>query len=213
MKLKLVSDFRDYYDHWFDREGQEFRRITTEGPTRYQMFDLLRKAGFSTPPLFKLGKDLDKCIHFTKDLNVVVYLKPIGHRGEDKIFLSLDEAIEAHPGKWASLFVGERARSFRWLYIGFYEIILEYKSDDFYRSNVGDVSIEILNVHKVKARIGFTKSLPPLCAVDGTNDEGLYKAFDLNIAPGIEGSGVENVISAEDLANSLKEYISQIYSD
>jgi hypothetical protein len=210
MKLKLVSDFMDYYDHWFDREGQEFRRVTTEGPTRYEMFQTLRDAGYATPPLFLLGPALYEHVHFTKDnFKVVVYLEERSHCGEDKILLSLEDAIEAHPGKWASLYLGDDCPvSMRFLYVGFYEIALDYSSDDEFRSNVGNVQIYIYDIRKVKSRFNYV--LPPLCAVDGVQHKGFFKAFDLNIAPGIKGTGVEDTVKAEDLVQSLKDYMSEI---
>ena len=48
-KLKLLTNYRDYYDHAFDREGTEFRRMNNEGMDRQLMLDFLHGRGFHIP--------------------------------------------------------------------------------------------------------------------------------------------------------------------
>ena len=49
MKLKLVSDFHDFYDMWFDRDGDTvLERVTTSGLSRGPMLNFLNTHGVKT---------------------------------------------------------------------------------------------------------------------------------------------------------------------
>ena len=49
MKLKLISDFTDYWDYMMDSEGEIFRRVTTDGLNRHELLEYLQKLEFTVP--------------------------------------------------------------------------------------------------------------------------------------------------------------------
>ena len=116
MQLQLKTDFHDYYDHWFDREGQIFERMSHSGMSRREMFGFLEQIGLKTPPhgtpeqIFNTLSEQDKeaeDLAQTHDINffhVVVYLDETAHRGEGKILVPLTEAMQKYPNAFCSLY-------------------------------------------------------------------------------------------------------------
>lgn len=215
MTLKLVSDFRDYYDHWFDREGFELRRVTTEGPSRSEMFTAFKAARIHTPR-HGLVKDMPADTKW-----MVVYLDESLHRGEGKILIPAAEAREKHPDTFCTEYLSfpknEPVMSYKEKYFGssWRELVvgnnyyfLHYRNCDDWRSNVGDdVIIELQDTHVGKRP---KKDLPyPMYAIDYTFDDqrGDFAAIDLNIAPGIGGSPVEEVLPGEQVVAALKDWM------
>lgn len=215
MSLKLVSDFQDYYDHLFDLEGFELRRVTTDGLSRSEMFRVFDGNRIHTPH-HGIVKDMP-----VETKWMVVYTDESLHRGEGKILLPAAEAREKYPNTFCSEYLNfpnnEPAMSYKdkyfgssWreLVIGNNYFFLHYINCDDWRSNVGDdVRIE-LNAEHIGKRP--KKDLHyPLYAIDYVFDsrESDFVAVDLNIAPGIGGSPVEDVMPGERIVATLKDWI------
>jgi hypothetical protein len=203
-RVYLRSDFPDYYDHHFEaRLGMPgeicFRRFTTDGEPRDGMWRTLERMGFAVPiwgTLFDLRSKLSD-----RDM-VVVHFNPHAHRGEGKQLLSFGSAKATYQGTTlAQRFVGTGGKSRRWLKIGSECWELRYTSND-WRSNVGDVTVEV-----VGERVAFCDD-PALIAVDLVEGDGdaLY-AVDLNIAPGMRGTGLEDVLKPARVAALIKESV------
>lgn len=43
--MKLISDFRDYYDHWFNNNDPVFERLMISGPRKEGQFGLIECCG------------------------------------------------------------------------------------------------------------------------------------------------------------------------
>lgn len=215
MTLKLVSDFRDYYDHWFDREGFELRRITTDGPSRPDMFNLFEMARIHTPR-HGLVKDMP-----TDTKWAVVYLNETSHRGEGKELMLADDARRLYPDKFYSEYLNFPnneptlsyknqyfGSSWRELFIGDRSYFLHYINCDDWRSNVGDdIRIEC-ETDRVGKR-GKKDLHYPLYAIDYVWDpqKSDFAAVDLNIAPGIGGTPIEDVLPGQQIVYELKNWI------
>lgn len=74
IKLKLKSDFRDFYDHAFSLDGEEFCRMTSMGPTRQEMFQVFSQRNINTP-IHGQVEDLEAEY-------LVVYIDNMSHCGE-----------------------------------------------------------------------------------------------------------------------------------
>lgn len=193
ISLKLKSDFRDYYDFWFDHDGAEFRRMTTDGPSRRGMFAMFDEAELDTP--------YHGCVEDSLDRNVVVYLDETAHRGDGKVLLSIDDARRDYNDYYCSGYIKSNSRSERRLVIGTRAFILEYKSDDEWRSNCGDVGISVKSTtdrDKLPYDFAF-----PMYAIDFVNG----KAIDFNIAPGVGGTGIEHVMRGPEVVQSIKQWV------
>jgi len=215
MKIKLKSDFIDYYDHWFDREGQIFERMSRSGMSRREMFDFFGKIGLETPPhgtpkqVFNTLSDYEKEMESLAQkstmnlVDVVVYLDEFAHRGEGKILIPLMKAIKEYPDTLCSRYfptlpIG--ASSLRYLQIGDKIFWLRYTSND-WRSNCGDVNIEVL----AQEKDGFHPRIDlPLFAVDFILGPNCFFAIDFNTAPGVKETGVEDILSAKEAVAAIK---------
>lgn len=204
-RVYLRSDFHDYYDHHFEaRLGNPgevcFRRFTTDGPTREQMFPLLHRLGFAVPPWGSIAT-LKHII--PRDSRVVVYDDPTAHRGDGKRLMVLEEAVETCDGRvLACMFKGDGHDSVRTLKIGNRAWQMTYNSTDDWRSNVGDVSISF----PVESRP--FNDVAPLVAVDEVSCENGYSwAVDYNVAPGMTGTGMEKLLKPAAVAELIKAMV------
>lgn len=101
--MLLISDFRDYYDHWFDNSGPTFERLMVAGPIKSQ-------AGYKVIPNATPE-------YFNPNDLLVVYLDETLHAGEGKVLLPQPLALEQHPDKLCSLYIASNSLSTRYLWI------------------------------------------------------------------------------------------------
>lgn len=210
-KVKLKSDFNDYYDHWFDvyNVGLTFERMSTGGMSRRGMLEYMQSIGIRVP-IFGITQEILYSQNKQPSV-VVVYMDEFSHRGEGKVRLTLAEAASEYPDKlvieYIPSYTDMGSKSLRYLQVGDKRFWLEYSSTNDWRSNCGDVSIRILS----REPDGYHKKIGlPLFAIDFVEDvKGILYAVDFNIAPGIKGTGVENILSAMVVAESIKLVISE----
>lgn len=187
LKVKLNSDFTDYYDQWFDRDGYRFGRLSTQGANRENLLKAMMVMGFAVPTFGKLFNIKEKLLK-QKVEKVVVYLDENAHRGEGKVLMPLDEALEVYPTHLSSEYIppsGSNSNSYRYLQVGSKHCWLKYSSQD-WRSNCGNVDIKIL-----KAGEGYHEKIKkPLFAIDFVQGDKPY-AIDYNSAPCVKGTGIE----------------------
>ena len=217
LKLQLKTDFHDYYDHWFDREGQIFERMSHSGMSRREMFDFFEQIGLKTPPYGTPKGILESLSDFEKKMenlvqgdnfnliDVVVYLDETAHRGEGKVLMPLMKAIQDYPNTFCSRYyptLQTGSSSLRYLQIGDKVFWLRYTSDD-WRSNYGNVNITVLSQEKD----GFHSKINlPLFAIDFILGPNFIWAIDFNIAPGIKGTGIENILPAKEAVAAIKRW-------
>lgn len=213
MNLKLVSDFSELYDSFFDSTGFEHRRITTDGPNRVQMFRLFTSIGLDTPLYGYLSQFKD---FVDKNSQVVIYDDVKSHFGEDKRISTLNNLLEVAKIRknwnvFCSLFIDTetdiyKSKSTRVLVIGKRAFSYEYISYNDWRSNCGDG--DIINPKEIDIPI-YRKDIPyPMFAIDFVEN----KAIDFNIAPGINGTGVGKLISCSEIILSLKSWYREYFN-
>jgi hypothetical protein len=210
MKIKLISDFIDYYDHWFDNEGIYLERMSRNNLSRSEMFKLFNEQRIECPKHGQI-KDLINVMSLQK--KVVIYLDDYEHRGNGKKLMFLRDARHLYPNFYASEFIESNVTSYRELWLGNLHFVLKYSSDDIWRSNVGNVKIDIEVEHIIysyKRKFKF-----PIYAIDYVinpftdNKSYKYLAIDLNTSPMIKGTGLENIIMAKEMADSIKDYVNK----
>lgn len=215
-KVRLISDFRDFYDHWFDGASAEltFERMSTGGMPRREMLEYLQALGLRVPAFGRMADVYEKMRQRYEFLNldgfverfgmVVVHLDETAHRGEGKIRLPLRDAIEQYPDHLVVEHIPATpsglGASWRYLQVGDKRFWLEYFSRDDWRSNCGDVQIQVLS----REEDGYHPRIKaPLFAVDFVWGDTIY-AIDYNIAPGVAGTGVESILPAREAADAIK---------
>lgn len=208
--IGLKSDFRDYYDHWFAGSWQKpdvvFERYIRSKTSRREDFEKLKSMGLRVPVYGTVtevwewvrgdfrGLDENK---LSKVFSVVVYTDEHAHAGEGKLLLSFEEALEKYPSAFASEYIPATAAgvgiTLRYLRVGLRQFWLRYSSYSDWRSNCGDVKIELLCEEKIADVAGPA----PLYAVDFIKTEGKLVALDYNTSPGLRGTGVEALMGPE----------------
>ena len=213
MKLRLQSDFVDYYDHHFDLEGVPFKRFAKTSRTRENDLLLLRDAGFCVPWFGKVKQYSLLCN--APNVWVVVYDDLCAHCGEGKRLVRSTELAKEEPDKFCSFYVpAEQTYHVRLLAVGDWKAVLRYASDHVWMSNRGEVQVELLQYGEFcdprLERIQHWLS-EPLVAVDGRySDAGELMAFDLNTAPGLKGSGIEDVLKPNEVVEQIKRFFERI---
>ncbi len=206
-KVRLISNFYDYYDHEFDVYNAEltFERKSTGGMARREMLEYLQSLGFVVPVF---GKPTEIHDRLPAGWQVVVHLDETSHRGEDKIKLPLREAAEQYHNHLAVEYIPSLpdglGQTWRHLQIGDKVFWLEYTSQNDWRSNCGDVEIRLFSHMKD----GYHPWIDyPLFAIDFILIQDTAYAIDFNIAPGVRGTGVENILPAAVAAEAIKKVV------
>lgn len=212
-KVRLRSDYWDYYDHWFDViAGITFERFSHSGMSRREIFEFLGSIGVRVPFYGKPQEVFEQLDKFSKEypqlIDVVVYLDERAHRGEGKVKVLLPEALETYPNHLVSQYIpalpSGAGLSWRYLQVGDKVFWLRYCSRDDWRSNCGDVKVEVLS----RERDGYHPRIAyPLFAVDFVPAGKTLYAIDFNVAPQVKGTGVESILGAEEAANAIKRAV------
>ncbi len=224
MKIKLKSDFIDFYDHWFSGYGDYdivFERYSNKGPSRPEMFELFKKYEPELKlPIYGKCKDvIEEILSVFKDNDklknqiltsypIVIYHDLYSHKGENKELILMFEALEKYPEHFSSEYIPSsttrRGTSIRYLRIGRKQFLLKYQSKNDWRSNCGDNEIKFLEggdaIKSQKHDFG------PLFAIDMIPYKNELYAIDLNISPQIKGTGIEDHLSGKEAYNLIYDF-------
>lgn len=222
MKIGLDSDFRDFYDHWFDLPPHNYvlKRIARpkKGISKRNQFELLEQAGFTTP-LHGLVRDV-----WAKTRNdyLVVYDDEFAHCGKGKILAHRTKAAMQASDKYCSVFIPTtpeptlEAESSRLLAIGNRLFWLKYRSNDWMSNHaeIVDISVtgETLNRDAFSVEGGHDFDFLnryPLFAIDFVQSlhSGRLLAVDFNSAPGLKGTGMEDFVSPAKVVELISEFV------
>lgn len=202
MKVVLRSDYNDFYDHWFDillspdEPHIIFERFSGRGFNRPEQFLYLTSQGVPVPRYGSPAELLGDCPC------IVVYDDIEAHRGSGKRLVTSVADIGQATFASEYLWPGPKAISHRLLAIGCERYHLVYQSDDDWRSNVGDVTIEpgVYPLPDLK-----TPNFP-LYAIDFILATRGPVAIDFNTAPGLRWTGLE-MLRAKDVAEAIKQWL------
>lgn len=247
--IYINSDFVENYDIFLhDTNGEiVFNRMSEGGMSRRNILDFLDrnyKRSFTPMEVIPHGvvKDLydkynpNKNDNF-KNINVIsdfkffiIYTDEKKHRGDGKIIVSIEEAMDIYPEHYASLYLNDRTNycstSSRKLFIGDLCLEMDYISmNDIWRSNCGNVSIILKESYKNDIQVKDT----PIFAIDYINvldknycENRVIRKFviDYNCSPGIpetvfiKGHTCEyyfnDIYSPEDIATKIEKRMKNI---
>ena len=213
----IRSDFRDYYDPAAPPRPTDpalvLERFADGGPSRRFQHRLLVDYGFAVP-------DFGDAASVTRRGagTLVLYDDERAHRGEGKRLVTAATLTGPDLGRYAARYfppASGQATSTRLLAVGSWLCVLRYESDDGWRSNVGDVTVtfreagpltsETLQRYAPDARpLGA-----PLWAVDLVDAEPGPLAVDLNLAPRLAGTGVEQLATATEVVAELGRWMTE----
>jgi hypothetical protein len=213
--MKLISDFRDFYDFAFDRDSADifYRNAGDRSMSKMEQFRLLLTLGFQLP--FVGTPDLLANIIGPFDL-VVVYTDDCAHCGEGKIFTELEIAIKDYSHQLCSQWINttgefDRSQSYRLLQVGDRAWLLRYEGTGGWMSNhCEDTQIYIEGEIEALPNPGY-----PLFAIDFVNKvnspvpetlEDLKQLFaiDFNSAPGMRWTGMNEILQPSEVLELIR---------
>jgi hypothetical protein len=190
----------DYYDLWFEHRtlnqtAPVWNRNTRDFPSRREGFITMQEHGIPCVP-----NGLVKNMIVDDATFVVVYTDETMHQGLAKELLSAREAKNDHYDKWCSVFIrnSKGTISHRRLSIGCRTFLIEYQSNDSWRSNHQTNSIRVVDelTQQESERNLMHKHASPILAIDYVYDDKVWLATDFNLAPGMRGTGIEDVVNS-----------------
>jgi len=205
MKLLLKTDFIDYYDHHFDilinKEPHHVFKRMSRAAHRKDAFEYLKSLGENVVTHGTVTALYDR---FGPTKDFVVYTDPYAHAGTGKEKMGAKDALSQYPNSFASVFIPHKF-TIRRLQLGHLLTKLQYSSSHPWKSNVGDVSID--TVHSVFENMLYNKEFP-LLAIDyvGNYTVGWF-AIDLNTAPMLKWSPVENDLTADEVVTEIRDWM------
>lgn len=204
--MKLVSDFRDYYDAAFDGIGKEFRRIAVgSGPTRRQQHDILEAAGYKVPlrGTFAEMNYLPRLVVYKDESAHCTDGKQVWEESGWDLMWEQPPSDEDYSVQFVGKFNEKSATSWRYLQIGRHQFWIEYTSNESWMSNYGDGDIQIIGVDLNAGYHPLSGIDSPLYAIDFVIADDMY-AVDLNIAPGLKGTGVNKYLTPKEVVEALE---------
>ena len=192
-KLKLISDYCDYYDDLCsDDSVLVYKRNLSETLTRGSALNLLRSKGIATIEV----KSVSEFNRF--DGNLVVYKDINGHHGNGKEVMSVDYAKQIYPTSLASKYIySEPNIAVKILQVGKRRFKLVYKNEPFSLVNGTLESIEELQSE-------YSYGLPyPIFSIDYICDNNKMLATDFNQVENLHLLNVEHILDAETVVNEI----------
>ena len=221
-EVAIRSDFLDYYDHAFAyRYGKDNPFLWDRfadgdfGLCRSLAFEHMEKLGFN---VVKHGLVKDLCAELLEGkitdnlIDLIVYIDSVAHRGEGKVKMPVHEALRKYPDRLASQHIpsvpGPGSMSYRYLCIGRRGYLLRYSNPDDWRSNYGpNVTVEVLGCLGDLSPEKLIACRYPMFAVDLIPCGKKLMAVDFNTAPGLKGTGIENICKPSKVYELVREAI------
>lgn len=213
MKVRLISDFIDWYDHAFDGSVGEFiyRRMSKAASGKGKDWQLCWLSDSFRVPFHG-------CVgHMTtiyKDFQqFVVYTDVLAHCGEGKVLLPLCEAANLYPhdtfcSEYIPSLANGKSFSYRLLFAARKRFWIKYTSSNDWRSNCGDCKWELLEENESLIMDNYLPNKMPDCgvlaAIDFVLCDGKLWAIDFNTAPGLVP--IKGIVSAEEIVAPIREW-------
>lgn len=200
-----MSNVWQGYDYCFARDADMvFMRmffsesqIDASAPRR-EMFARMEAAGIATVPN---GTVVDLLRREDPGHGLVVYVDERAHRGGGKVRMSCDEALNAFPNAWASVFVPPAGQSLRHFQFGARSFSMPAWSVDDWRCQRGEAYTYCVPGSRWNL---FPTVVPyPYFAVDFI--PGTDLATDFDFLPGMTDDGLETWMTPRQMHSSLCE--------
>jgi hypothetical protein len=209
MEVKLKTDYLDYYDHWFDLKGFEFdrRSLPPAGYSKSEQFNILKQMGYLIPHFGLVEPDSTIDHEY-----VVIYEDEFLHAGNGKKLITCNEANK-HKGLLYSEFIYTTAnplkesRSEKIIWIGDIAFKLKISCHGDWKTNAQGVEKDI----EVTDFWFTNNNFAALYAIDFAieYETNLRYAIDLNMAPGLRGTGIKDFLTGKEVVNLIKDWLSK----
>lgn len=232
--MKIISDFRDYYDDMVVDSGREFKRHTNGGPSKKEAFVLFHTLKLKVPIHGKvhilydaLLKSMNKTDaefrsdEHASDYKVIMYQNPTVHDQSKLVLTPILDALST-PDVYAAQHIpsdGGKATTYEWYKVGQREYWVEHTSDDDFRSGVGDTKMRIIGGRGTSDKFGLPnlalifKSAPLIRVAFVpfrlTNGRPGMTAVDLDTAPKLAGTPLAEDLSPQECIEEISSTLSK----
>lgn len=212
VSIKLHTDFTDFYDSHFDQDGELFERLLSKEPSRKDMYKILAKHKLIPAVTGKVKKFRKK---LPWDAPVIVYTDISRHDGGEKMMMSFKEAFKGYENYEMATYIVNKDTvgiTYRYIRVGDAIFFLKLQGETW---NIND-GFKVVESERVAEEDALAMkpfdtpmySIDFVPAVDGSGKEWMF-AVDLNFAPKLEGSGIEELVSGEEVVALIKKWYSE----
>lgn len=186
--MRIISDFKDYYDEYFNENASMTYERVRKGLGRGRELKILKALGIKTIEV-KAVSEFD-----ISNSHLVVYTNPLKHDYQGKKIVEYGEAQIMYDNHLASKFIEEaNGITFKYLQIGTRRFRVYMKNDVPLELKRGRV-IEIQEIQSVGYR-QFKSN--PIFSIDYINIGGEMVAIDFNEVQNLGELGLEEVMDAK----------------
>lgn len=192
--MKIISDFRDYYDEYFNENASVVYERVRKGMGRGKELKVLQSLGIPTIEI-KAVSEFD-----IRNSHLVVYLNPLKHDYQGKRIVEYGEAQLMYENNLASRFVEEaNGITFKYLQIGTRRFRVYMKNEEPLELKKGKV-IEIQEIQSA-GKQKFSGS--PIFSIDYINIGGEMVAIDFNEVQHLGELGMESVLNKKEVTEEI----------
>lgn len=191
--LCIKSDYTDFYDVLSnDNSIITYNRYLSQCKQRGSALKYLRSLGIKTIDIKQVNQ------FFRGDGPIVVYKDPMGHSGNGKAIMSVDEAMQSYSNCVASKYYNNDGFTIKYLQIGKRRFSLCFKKSSAETLNMG-VLVDIKEISPEYNRlIGL-----PIFSIDYISDGREMIATDFNEVENLRNLGMDRYISSSDVITEI----------
>jgi len=195
--IKILSDYTDYYDKCSnDNASMIYKRFMKDSMQRGKALNTLRKLNIKTIET-KSVKDLFPFAEY-----LVVYTNPNGHNGTGKRVVRADEAIKEYANYLSSVYHDDCDLSVKYLHIGKKRIVLQYKKNEEFSLDKGD----LIDVSMAADDFNYDIKIP-IFSIDYIIVNDIMVATDFNEVENLKLLGIDKYCEEHEVIDLIKESI------
>lgn len=193
-RLKINSDFNDYYDILSSESTLTYNRFLNGSPQRASDLKFLRRLGLKTIELKPVSS-------FLMDSGyIVVYTKPNMHNGKGKKILTVGEANTLYSNFTASSYlIPDNGYTIKVLQIGERRFTLVFQKANPISLDIGQLISITENSREYNRLIGL-----PIFSIDYIIKNNEMIATDFNRVEKLDRLGIHNYIKPEEVINQIR---------
>lgn len=191
--LCIKSDYTDFYDVFSnDNSIITYNRYLNQCKQRGSALKYLRSLGIKTLEIKQVNK------FFRGDGHIVVYKDPMGHHGNGKVIMSVDDAMQYYGNYVASNYYNKDGFTIKYLQIGKRRFSLCYKKTEPETLNIGTLVDIKENTQEFNRLIGL-----PIFSIDYISNGQEMIATDFNEVENLHNINMDKYLDSNTVITEI----------